>query len=100
VTVGGKRLAALVLIATLALAALTAVACAPSKAAIAAAHKDECFANEAKIKTAMNLVNADTGFYPKISDAVRELHVSCPDGGTYSFDEKTDTVSCSVHGHP
>lgn len=25
-------------------------------------------------------------------------HLSCPDGGTYTYDPKTGTVACSVHG--
>ena len=95
-----KRIGALVLVAVLAVAALTAAGCGPSKAAVAAEHRDRCFANEAQIKTAINLVYADTGVYPTMADVLSKLHVTCPDGGTYSFDEKTDTVSCSVHGHP
>ena len=76
------------------------VACGPSKADIAAQHKQECFDNEARIKTAMDLVHADTGFYPDITDAASKLGAKCPDGGTYTFDPNTDTVSCTVHGHP
>ena len=71
-----RRVVPALLVCVLVLVALGAVACGPSKAAVASEHKDQCFANETQIKT------------------------SCPDGGTYSFDEKTDTVSCSVHGHP
>jgi len=95
-----RRVVPALLVCVLVLVALGAVACGPSKAAVASEHKDQCFANENQIKTAINLVNADTGIYPTIADVVSKLHVSCPDGGTYSFDEKTDTVSCSVHGHP
>lgn len=81
-------------------AGVTLAACGPSKADIAAQQKQDCFATESRIKTAMDLVHADTGFYPNVADAVRELAAKCPAGGTYTFDPNTDTVSCTVHGHP
>jgi len=91
---------ALVICLLLAAAGVGPTACGPSKADIAAQQKQECFDNESRIKTAMDLVHADTGFYPNVADAVRELGAKCPGGGTYTFDPNTDTVSCTVHGHP
>ncbi len=74
--------------------------CSPSKVDVTAQQKQECFDNQSKIKMAIGLVHADSGIYPDVASVVKELDVKCPAGGTYSFDEKTDTVSCSVHGHP
>ena len=92
---------ALALVICLLLAgAFALTACGPSKAEVAAQQKQDCFATESRIKTAMDLVHADTGFYPNVADAVRELGATCPAGGTYTFDPNTDTVSCTVHGHP
>jgi ABC-type oligopeptide transport system substrate-binding subunit len=95
-----RRIALLGLALLLVVTALAAAGCGPSKADVAAQQKQECFANERQLKTAIDLVDADTGFYPTIADVVSQLHVACPAGGTYSFDPSTDTVSCSVHGHP
>ena len=78
--------------------ALAAVACSPSKADVAAQQRDACFQNQAQIKTAINLVHADSGLYADVADVVKQLHLACPAGGTYSFDQNSDTVSCSVHG--
>ena len=93
-----KRIVRLVLAVALALTALSVVACGPSKAEIAQQQRDECFATQKQIKLATDLVNADTGIYPDIASVVAQLHATCPAGGTYSFDPKTNTVSCSVHG--
>jgi hypothetical protein len=90
----------LVALAALLLAAIALTACAPSKEKVAEQQRQECFANEQRIKTAMDLVHADTGFYPNVSDAADKLGLKCPAGGTYVFDPNTDTVSCSVHGRP
>ena len=100
-----RRAARRLAVASLVLCLLLAVAgslaaCGPSKAEVAAQQKQDCFATESRIKTAMDLVHADTGFYPNVADAVRELGAKCPTGGTYTFDPNTDTVGCSVHGHP
>jgi len=92
-----RRTAVIVLLLFLAIAA---VACGPSKVEVAAQQKQECFANEQRIKLAINLVNADTGVYPDIKNVLAQLDATCPAGGTYSFDPNTDTVSCSIHGHP
>ena len=78
---------------------LGVAACGPNKAELAAQQKQECFDNESRIKTAMDLVHADTGIFPDVTDAASKLAAKCPAGGTYSFDPDTDTVSCSVHGH-
>jgi hypothetical protein len=94
-----RRHALLWALLTFLLATLVLAACAPSKADLAAQQRDQCFANEAQIKMAMDLVHADTGFYPDIKDTVAKLGLKCPSGGTYTFDPNTDTVSCSVHGH-
>ena len=92
--------APLALLFLLVLVVFGLTACGPSKADIAAQQKQDCFANESRVKTAMDLVHADTGFYPNVADAVRELSAKCPAGGTYTFDPNTDAVSCTVHGHP
>jgi len=92
------RTVRLALALVLALTALAVVACGPSKAEIAQQQRDECFATQKQIKLATDLVNADTGIYPDIASVVAQLHEKCPAGGTYSFDPKTNTVSCSVHG--
>jgi hypothetical protein len=83
---------------SLALTALGLTACGSSKAAIAQEQRDQCFATQKQIKLATDLVNADTGIYPDIASVVQQLNAKCPAGGTYSFDPKTNTVSCSVHG--
>jgi hypothetical protein len=95
-----RRIVLGALAAALLVAVLGVSGCGPSKAEVAAQQRDECFATESRIKTAMDLVHADSGVYPNVADAVRELAAKCPAGGTYSFDPDTDTVSCSVHGHP
>jgi hypothetical protein len=77
--------------------------CAAPKATPAetiAQGREQCFANEKQITMALDLVNADSGIYPDVTDVVKKLGVKCPDGGTYSFDSATNVVSCSVHGHP
>ncbi|MDR3685511.1 MAG: hypothetical protein P4L93_00905 [Coriobacteriia bacterium] len=95
-----RWIARLSLAVVLALAALSVVACGPSKAEIAQQQKDECFATMSQMKLAIDLVNADTGVYPDVASVVAQLHAKCPSGGTYSFDPNTNVVSCSVHGHP
>ena len=87
----------LVLLALLAIAA-GVLGCSASTSDLASQQKNTCFANQRRILLAINMVNADTGVYPDVKNAVKELNVSCPAGGTYSFDPKTDVVSCSVHG--
>lgn len=82
------------------LCAVALLACSPSKQQVAEQQRQECFANEQRIKTAMDLVHADSGFYPDVQDAAAKLGAKCPAGGTYVFDPNTDTVSCSVHGRP
>ena len=72
--------------------------CSPSKAEIAAKQRDDCFATQRRILLAINLVHADSGFYPTMQDVIKQLDAKCPAGGTYRFDENTDSVSCSVHG--
>jgi hypothetical protein len=93
-----KLAMALVLALALCLVLAFAAGCGPSKAEVAAQHRDECFANQRQIKQAIDLEHADSGIYPSIGDVLRVMHVTCPDGGTYTFDPNTDTVSCSVHG--
>jgi hypothetical protein len=77
---------------------LGVVACGP-KAPTAAEQKAECFSNITFITTEMNLFHADSGMYPPIATVVEKSHKVCPSGGVYSFDEATDIVSCSIHGH-
>ncbi len=90
-----KRIAA-ILVLTM---ALGVAACAPA-APSAAELKAQCFQNQTLIAAEMNLFNADSGMYPPITTVVEKMNLKCPSGGTYSFDEKTLVVSCSVHGHP
>jgi hypothetical protein len=98
----GANVAVLGMALLLALCALAATGCAPSKeeaaATLAAQQKQECLANQKRIKLATDLVNADTGIYPDIASVVQQLRAVCPAGGAYSFDATTDTVSCTVHG--
>ena len=74
--------------------------CAPSKVEVAAQQKQACFANQRQIKTAIGIVHADSGIYPDVATVVAKLGLKCPSGGTYSFDPDTDTLTCSIHGHP
>lgn len=90
-----KRIAVVLALLTV----MGATACAPS-APSAADQKAACFGNEKVIAAEMNLFYDDAGIYPPISDVVSKLHLKCPSGGTYTFDAKTNTVSCSVHGRP
>jgi hypothetical protein len=94
-----SRKRTLVLFLALSLVSIALFACGPSKAELAAQQRDQCFSNEQRIKLAMDLVNADTGVYPDIGSVMAKLQLKCPSGGTYTFDEKTDTVTCSIHGH-
>ena len=82
----------------LGVALLAGAGCGPT-ALSADVAKQECFANQAKIKTMFDVFYADSGEYPPIGIVVQKLGVKCPSGGTYRFDPKTLTVSCSVHGH-
>ena len=93
-----RRFTFVLLVLSLVMTVLALAGCGPSKADVAAQQQQECFANMRQIKLATDLVNADTGVYPDISDTVDKLSVKCPSGGTYSFDPATDSVSCSVHG--
>jgi hypothetical protein len=86
-----------VLVAALACGALL-TACSPSKEQIAAEQRDQCFANQLKIKVAIDAVNADTGVYPDLNDVIDKLDAQCPGGGTYSYNAETGAVDCSVHG--
>ena len=86
--------------AVLLIVALGPIACSPSKAQLAAQNKEQCFAYEKQIKMAMDIVHADSGIYPSVQDTASKLGAKCPSGGTYSFNPQTDTVSCSIHGHP
>ena len=95
-----RSCAALALLLCLLLFASCLVACGPSKADVAAQQRQQCFDNQSRIKMAMDLVHADTGIYPDVNDAASKLGVKCPAGGAYTFDPNTDTVSCTVHGHP
>jgi len=91
---------AVLLAAVLCVAAATVIACASNPADDAEQQKQECFANEQRIKMAIDLIHADSGIYPDVGLVVSKLQTKCPVGGTYSFEEKTDVVSCSAHGHP
>ena len=76
------------------------VACAPSKAELKAKDASECFSTQKRIKMTMDLFYADAQMYPPLTTVVAELDARCPSGGVYGFDEKTDIVSCTVHGRP
>jgi hypothetical protein len=84
----------------LTVASIALVACGPSKAEVAAQQKEQCFTSQRQLKLALGVIYADSGIYPDVQDAANKLGAKCPSGGTYSFDPSTDTVSCSVHGHP
>jgi len=90
-----KRIAVILILA----ATLGMAACAPAKPSVADT-KAACFTNESLITAEMSLFHADAGIYPPIADVVSKMHLTCPSGGTYSFDATTHVVSCSVHGHP
>jgi ABC-type glycerol-3-phosphate transport system substrate-binding protein len=66
----------------------------------AAAAKTKCYANETLIAQEMKLFYEDSGTYPPITTVVDKMQLSCPSGGTYSFDATTGVVTCSIHGHP
>ena len=88
------------ILAVLATAAMLLVALSGCSGASAAAEqKQQCFANESLIQSYMKLFDEDSGMYPPLKDVIDKLHVTCPSGGTYSFDPKTGIVTCSVHGH-
>jgi ABC-type glycerol-3-phosphate transport system substrate-binding protein len=87
----------LALIATLAVA-LMLTGC--SSGTSTASTKTQCYANEALIAQEMKLFYEDSGTYPPIATVVQKMSLSCPSGGTYSFDATTGVVTCSVHGHP
>lgn len=72
--------------------------CGPSKEQVAADQRDRCFANQLKIKVAIEAVHADTGIYPDLNDVIAQLDAKCPGGGTYSVNANTGAVTCSVHG--
>jgi ABC-type phosphate transport system substrate-binding protein len=95
----GRRTVKAVLVVTLVLALLALVACTAG-VSTAEQQKQKCFANQTLITTAMHLFIADSGVVPPIQTVVEKLNASCPASGTYSYDEKTGVVSCSVHGHP
>jgi hypothetical protein len=90
-----KRIAVILVL----LVGLGMAACAPA-APSAADLKAKCFSNETLIAAEMKLFYADAGIYPPIATVVEKTHLTCPSGGTYSFDEKTGIVTCSIHGHP
>jgi hypothetical protein len=77
---------------------LALTGCGPQGLSAAMA-KQECFANQTKIRDMFDLFYADSGEYPPIGIVVEKLGVKCPSGGVYRFDAKTVTVSCTVHGH-
>jgi len=90
-----KRIAAILILTV----GLGVAACAPA-APSAADQKAQCFTNQMLIRTEMDVFHADSGVYPPIATVVDKMHLKCPSGGTYAFDETSATVSCSVHGHP
>jgi len=95
------RVAARFAAALLAAALLVALVagCGQSAAQKAAADRDECYANESQILSAINLEHADSGEYADVNLVAKTLNLKCPSGGTYTFDPNTDIVSCTVHGH-
>ena len=98
-----RGMVAALLLAVVVAGAVGLAGCAGGKAdpaASVAANKEQCFANMRQIKMAMDLIYADAGIYPSVTDSAKKLDVKCPSGGTYSFDSAKDVVSCSVHGHP
>ena len=94
-----RRTIVMVILVTIALAFVVAVA-GCSQGAAAAEQKTACFANEALLRSEMALFKADSGIDAPFDSVVAKLHVVCPSGGTYSYDATTGVVTCSVHGHP
>jgi len=83
--------------ASAAVAVLGLVGCGP-KGLSAEAAKEQCFTNQVHIHQMEGLFYSDSGEYAPIGDVVSKLGVKCPSGGTYSFNQTTGKVSCSVHG--
>ena len=76
------------------------IGCGPGKAAVAAQQREQCFANERNIAMAIGAIHADSGLYPDVQDTANKLGAKCPAGGTYTFDQASGVISCSIHGHP
>ena len=83
---------ALILVAVLAIAGCSQNA--------AAGQKEKCFANEALLRTEMQLLKADSGMDAPFQIVLAKTQLVCPSGGKYSYDATSGVVTCSVHGHP
>jgi hypothetical protein len=77
--------------------ATAAAGCSPSISAADGASA-QCRANRAAIKQMFDLFYEDSGEYPPMDIVLQKMDRRCPSGGTYTFDEGTDKVTCSVHG--
>jgi hypothetical protein len=88
---------ALVAVACAMALSVGSLGCSPAKPD-AAAQKAQCFQNMQLVGMEMKLFLADTGEYPPLSTVLQKMGRRCPSGGTYSFDEKTGVLSCSIHG--
>jgi len=94
-----RRLAVVVILVLLAAALVCAPGCARKPKVLTEADKKAvCAANQQKIRETMSVFYADSQIYPPIATVVEKLHVKCPDGGTYLFDEEQIAVTCSLHG--
>ena len=93
------RLAAFVVVGSLAAVLLLAAGCSQKPTVVSEADKKAtCAANQQRIRETMSVFYADSQMFPPIATVVEKLGVKCPDGGTYRFDEETVAVTCSVHG--
>jgi competence protein ComGC len=62
-----------------------------------------CFANQRTVSGASQAYMADNGALPKtlkalIDAGLIESEPVCPNGGTYTWDEMTGEITCSIHG--
>jgi PBP1b-binding outer membrane lipoprotein LpoB len=92
-----RRSCVIAVVLAIAILALALAGC--SQDSRAAEQKAQCFANETVIQAEMKLFKADSGLDAPIQDVLGVTHVTCPSGGTYSYDPATEIATCSVHGH-
>ena len=58
-----------------------------------------CGTNRAQLAQQLSMAqSAAEGAAPDLAAVVSELKVKCPSGGSYSLDQSTGRVACSVHG--
>jgi hypothetical protein len=94
-----KRLSLLAAVLALALA-LAAALSSCSQGPTESEKKAVCFGNEARVGAVMKLFKADSGMDAPLDRVLGEMKAVCPSGGTYTWDPQTETLTCSIHGHP